>query len=104
MPTYGYRCTACGHEFERMQKITDPALTACESCDGPVRKILYPVGIAFKGEGFYVNDYKKSSGGGKSEASSSDSKPSESKPADPKPAAPASSSTSSSSGTSSTGS
>lgn len=78
MPTYGYRCTACGHEFERMQKITDPALTACESCDGPVRKILYPVGIAFKGEGFYVNDYKKSSGSTKSESSSGESKSSDS--------------------------
>ena len=78
MPTYGYRCTACGHEFERMQKITDPALTACESCDGPVRKILYPVGIAFKGEGFYVNDYKKSSGSTKSESSSTESKSSDS--------------------------
>jgi putative FmdB family regulatory protein len=78
MPTYGYRCTACGHEFERMQKITDPALTACESCDGPVRKILYPVGIAFKGEGFYVNDYKKSSRSTKSESSSSEAKSSDS--------------------------
>lgn len=101
MPTYGYRCTACGHEFERMQKITEPALTACESCDGPVRKILYPVGIAFKGEGFYVNDYKKSSGGGKSESSSSESKPSESKSStDSKPAATPSTSTSGSSSTS----
>jgi len=100
MPTYGYRCTACGHEFERMQKITEPALTACESCDGPVRKILYPVGIAFKGEGFYVNDYKKSSGGGKSESSSSESKPSESKSStDSKPAATPSASTSGSSST-----
>jgi len=99
MPTYGYRCTACGHEFERMQKITEPALTACESCDGPVRKILYPVGIAFKGEGFYVNDYKKSSGGGKSESSSTtESKSTESKPAsDTKPAAPAATSTGTSS-------
>ncbi len=100
MPTYGYRCTACGHEFERMQKITEPALTACESCDGPVRKILYPVGIAVKGEGFYVNDYKKNSGGGKSESSSGESKPSESKSStDSKPAATPSASTSGSSST-----
>jgi putative FmdB family regulatory protein len=59
MPTYGYRCTVCSHEFERVQKITDPRLTECEECNGPVKKIIYPVGIAFKGEGFYINDSKK---------------------------------------------
>jgi len=58
MPTYGYRCSTCGHEFERVQKMTDAPLTECEECNGPVKKILYPVGIAFKGSGFYVNDYK----------------------------------------------
>lgn len=78
MPTYGYRCTACDHKFERIQKMTDPALTACESCGGAVKKMLYPVGIAFKGSGFYVNDYSKSSGGGTAKSESS---------ADPKPAA-----------------
>lgn len=95
MPTYGYRCTACGHEFERMQKITDPAITQCESCDAPVKKILYPVGIAFKGDGFYVNDYaRKGSGGGSKAAESApaaatESKPAaESKPAETKPATP----------------
>lgn len=60
MPTYGYRCTVCGHEFERFQKITDPALTECENCHGAVKKIMYPVGIAFKGSGFYVNDSRAS--------------------------------------------
>ena len=68
MPTYGYRCTVCGHTFERFQKITDPAVTECESCGQPVKKILYPVGIQFKGSGFYVNDYSKS--GGKSASNS----------------------------------
>jgi putative FmdB family regulatory protein len=62
MPTYGYRCQDCGHEFEVFQKITDPAVSACQSCEGPVKKLLYPVGIQFKGAGFYVNDYAKSSG------------------------------------------
>lgn len=73
MPTYGYRCTACGHEFERVQKMTDPRLTNCEACDGPVKKILYPVGIAFKGDGFYVTDYKKD-GGSKGSASATETK------------------------------
>lgn len=75
MPTYGYRCTACGHEFERVQKITDPRLTECEECNGPVKKIIYPVGIAFKGDGFYINDSKKESG----KAKSAESKPAEAK-------------------------
>jgi len=63
MPTYGYRCASCGAEIERFQKMSDAPLTECESCGGVLKKILYPVGIAFKGEGFYVNDSKKSSGG-----------------------------------------
>lgn len=73
MPTYGYRCTACGHEFERVQKITEPALTDCETCSGPVKKMIYPVGIQFVGSGFYVNDYNKSGGGSKSNGNSSTS-------------------------------
>ena len=77
MPTYGYRCTVCKHEFERFQKISDPAVTACETCGEPVKKILYPVGIQFKGTGFYVNDYAKSSP--PSESAKSDTR-SETKP------------------------
>jgi len=61
MPTYGYRCTSCSHEFERFQKISDPAIAECESCGGGVKKIIYPVGIQFKGSGFYVNDSRKPS-------------------------------------------
>jgi predicted nucleic acid-binding Zn ribbon protein len=81
-----------------MQKITEPALTQCESCEGPVRKILYPVGIAFKGEGFYVNDYKKSSGSSSASKDSGDSKPA----ADAKPATDTKSSTDTKASTSST--
>ncbi len=66
MPTYGYQCKTCGHQFEVFQKMTDAAITACERCGAAVKKILYPVGIQFKGAGFYVNDYAKSSGNGKS--------------------------------------
>jgi putative FmdB family regulatory protein len=56
MPTYGYRCSGCGDEFERFQKITDDALTECEQCGGVLKKRIYPIGIQFKGSGFYVND------------------------------------------------
>jgi len=70
MPTYGYRCSNCGHEFEIQQKITDQPLKACPKCQGKLAKILYPVGISFKGSGFYTTDYKGS--GKSSDASSSD--------------------------------
>ncbi|MEN6372320.1 MAG: FmdB family zinc ribbon protein [Armatimonadota bacterium] len=60
MPTYEYECCECGHRFEVFQKITDDPITVCEKCSGRVRKVLFPVGIVFKGSGFYVNDYKKS--------------------------------------------
>lgn len=80
MPTYGYRCTACGHEFERFQKITDDPVKTCEQCEAPVKKILYPVGISFKGDGFHVNDYKKSGGSTKAaESAPADTKPAETK-------------------------
>jgi putative FmdB family regulatory protein len=58
MPTYGYKCTECADTFEILQKITEDALTTCEKCGGRLKKLIYPVGIAFKGEGFYVTDYK----------------------------------------------
>ena len=65
MPTYGYQCKACGHEFEVFQKITDAAISACEKCGGAVKKLLYPVGIQFKGSGFYITDYVRSAQAGK---------------------------------------
>jgi putative FmdB family regulatory protein len=88
LPTYGYRCTECKTEFERFQKITDPPVTVCESCGAPVKKIIYPVGIQFKGPGFYVTDYK---GAGKEPVSS--------KPADSGASADSSKATESSSTT-----
>jgi putative FmdB family regulatory protein len=63
MPTYGYRCSNCGHEFEIRQKITDQPLKVCPECQGKLAKILYPVGISFKGSGFYSTDYKGSGNG-----------------------------------------
>src|ERR1700704_3330313 len=58
MPTYGYRCGTCGHQFEIIQRISDEPLTTCPNCQGKLTKILYPVGISFKGSGFYTTDYK----------------------------------------------
>ena len=59
MPTYTYVCKKCGFQFDKEQKITDQPLKTCHECqDGELKKKLYPVGIAFKGPGFYSNDYK----------------------------------------------
>lgn len=60
MPTYGYECLECKEKFEVIQRITDSALTQHDGCGGALRKLLYPVGIVFKGSGFYVNDYARS--------------------------------------------
>lgn len=59
MPTYEYQCTKCERSFEIVQRITEPALTECEKCGGKMRKVVFPVGIVFKGSGFHINDYRK---------------------------------------------
>lgn len=56
MPTYQYRCQDCSNELEAVQKFTDPALTVCPTCQGPLRKVYSPVGVVFKGSGFYATD------------------------------------------------
>jgi len=63
MPTYGYRCGSCGHEFEILQRITDQPLVTCPKCGGKLSKMLYPAGIIFKGSGYYTTDYKGSGNG-----------------------------------------
>ena len=62
MPIYEYQCDDCGASFEVMQKMSDDPLTECEKCGGPLRKVLHPVAIHFKGSGFYTTDYGKGSG------------------------------------------
>jgi putative FmdB family regulatory protein len=63
MPTYGYRCGTCGHEFEIQQRITAQPLVVCPKCGGKLSKMLYPAGIIFKGSGYYTTDYKGSGDG-----------------------------------------
>ena len=60
MPIYEYQCDACQKTFEVSQKFTDDPLTECQSCSGPVRKIISAPGIVFKGSGWYVTDYPTS--------------------------------------------
>jgi putative FmdB family regulatory protein len=62
MPTYAYQCESCGAEIEVIQKMSDAPLTKCQSCGGKLQKKMFPVGIVFKGSGFYVNDYAKKGG------------------------------------------
>jgi len=58
MPIYSYKCTQCDHRFEARQRFTDDPLTECPVCGSLVRKVITPVGIVFKGSGFYVTDNK----------------------------------------------
>ena len=57
MPIYEYKCES-GHVFDVMQKLSEDPLTSCIECGAPVRKVLHPVSISFKGSGFYSTDYK----------------------------------------------
>ena len=61
MPTYSYRCTECGNEFDVRQSFSDEPLKVCEACGGSLRKLFNSVGIVFKGSGFYHNDARSSS-------------------------------------------
>lgn len=59
MPTYSYRCADCGHEFDQVQKITEDPLRDCPSCGGGVKRVIHPVGVVFKGSGWYITDSRK---------------------------------------------
>ena len=73
MPIYLYRCENCGVQFERQQKFSDPPLTRCPECEKKtLRKIYQPVGIVFKGSGFYATDHRSPSGSGRSASSKSE--------------------------------
>jgi putative FmdB family regulatory protein len=59
VPTYQYTCTECGEPVEAVQKFSDAPLTVCSNCGGRLRKVFSPVGIVFKGSGFYRTDSRK---------------------------------------------
>lgn len=73
MPIYEYKCEN-GHLFDVMQKMSEDPLTKCVECGAPVRKVLHPVSIAFKGSGFYSTDYSKKSSKEAPTSSNGDSK------------------------------
>jgi putative FmdB family regulatory protein len=72
MPIYEYKC-ANGHVFDVMQRMSDEPLSECRECGAPVKRVLHPVGISFKGSGFYSTDYTKQ--GPKAEPASANGEP-----------------------------
>ncbi len=60
MPTYDYKCQACGHEFEKFQSITSSPIKKCPHCGkNQVKRLIGAgAGLIFKGSGFYVTDYR----------------------------------------------
>ncbi|HEY7876539.1 MAG TPA: FmdB family zinc ribbon protein [Actinomycetota bacterium] len=94
MPIYEYACTSCGERTEAKQGFDDPPLETCPHCGGKLRKLYSPVGIVFKGSGFYSTDQKS-----KKSSASGDSKPSSEGGADKKATEPAKSDSSSKSDT-----
>ncbi|MDQ3953763.1 MAG: hypothetical protein M3279_12510 [Actinomycetota bacterium] len=64
MPIYEYACTSCGERTEAKQGFDDPPLEDCPHCGGTLRKLFSPVGIVFKGSGFYSTDAKTKAKGG----------------------------------------
>jgi putative FmdB family regulatory protein len=74
MPIYEYACTACGERTEAKQSFDDPPLEECPICGGKLRKLYSPVGIVFKGSGFYSTDAKSSKSDKTSTKAKSESK------------------------------
>ena len=66
MPIYEYKCDN-GHLFDVMQRMSEDSLTSCVECGAPVRKVMHPVNISFKGSGFYSTDYENGSKSEKTE-------------------------------------
>jgi len=101
MPIYAFECDACGHSFDRLQKLSDADPTDCPQCAQPqIRRQLTAPQFRLAGGGWYETDFKKDgdkkrnlagegSSGSSSESKPAESKPAESKPAESKPAAPA---------------
>ena len=78
MPVYTYQCEECGVRFDARQRFSDAPITVCPECGGATHKVIGPVGVVFKGSGFYVNDSRSNN----SALKSSHKKESEATPAE----------------------
>jgi putative FmdB family regulatory protein len=61
VPTYDYQCRDCGHIIEVIHSMQEEGPSTCEVCGGPLRRILHPAGIIFRGSGFYKTDSRSTS-------------------------------------------
>lgn len=96
MPTYEYRCAACGAEFEKFQRMSDEPVAECPSCGTQAqRRISGGAGLVFKGSGFYITDYARgdsykkaaaAEGGSTAPSGGGDAKPAPAPKSDAKPA------------------
>ncbi len=96
MPTYEYQCKTCGHQFEQVQRFSDPPLTECPKCSGQIRRVIFPAGVIFKGSGWYITDSRKGSTtetGDKADKGDTAAKSDTAAPAESKPAEKAATST-----------
>ncbi|MBM3298155.1 MAG: zinc ribbon domain-containing protein [Candidatus Aminicenantes bacterium] len=93
MPIYEYQCLDCKHEFETMQKASDPPEKKCPKCGGRLSKVISAPALQFKGGGWYITDYARKSEGAKGAKESKDKgaedapKKTEEKKSEPSPAA-----------------
>ncbi|MBV9279099.1 MAG: hypothetical protein JOZ41_03365 [Chloroflexi bacterium] len=74
MPLYEYQCLPQNHRFEVRHGFNEEPVSECPQCGGPVRRVIHPVGIVFKGSGFYATDSRKTGSAAEPGKSSSDSK------------------------------
>jgi putative FmdB family regulatory protein len=75
MPLYEYECRQCHRHTEKIQKFSDPEITVCPHCGGPLERVISAPAISFKGGGWYADGYgNKKPGGGSGEGKSADSK------------------------------
>ena len=110
MPLYEYKCTKCGHRFEKIENVSASETKKCPKCGARAERMLSAPAIQFKGSGWYVNDYggkssapssNENSGDGaaaKADGKSADAKSGEGKSAESKPAESKSTTESKSSG------
>ncbi|HWD41958.1 MAG TPA: FmdB family zinc ribbon protein [Fimbriimonas sp.] len=87
MPIYVYACKACDSTFETEQRIVESPLEDCLLCraHGTVKRVIQPVGIAFKGSGFHINDYSPAAGTKESTETQKEAKPASEPAAAPAP-------------------